>query len=150
MAATTAGFATTDLAAWPSVSLLLTFAASVGAMAGSTCGGLKLLRLIMLGRAIAWSWAAAALRPHEVMRYVVDGQAITSADAAQRVRAAATLTIGWLLLALVGLVGLFAMLHFVPEGTPTDALIFEVFAVQSNTGLSAGAIDLHAIGAGWC
>lgn len=143
MAVTTAGFAGPDLSTWPAVSLLLlTLAASGGAMAGSTCGGLKLIRILTLGKGIAWSLQAAARSPHQVMRYVFDGEAITADEATQRLRAAAALVTGWLVL---GLLGLFAMLHFVPADTPFAPLVFEVFAIQSNTGMSAGAIEPGAL-----
>jgi trk system potassium uptake protein TrkH len=143
MAVTTAGFAGPDLSAWPAASLLLlTLAASAGAMAGSTGGGLKLIRVLTLGQGIAWSLRAAARTPHQVMRYVFDGEALDAANAARRLRAAATLAAGWLIL---GLLGVFAMLHFTPANTPFAPLLFEVFAIQSNAGLSAGAIDPAAL-----
>lgn len=146
MAVTTAGFAGPDLSAWPATSLLLlTLAASGGAMAGSTCGGLKLVRMLTLGKGIVWGLQAAARTPHQVARYIFDGEVLDAEDATRRLRAAAALAAGWLAL---GLIGVFAMLHFVPTDTPFSALLFEVFAVQSNTGLSAGAIDPAALPAG--
>lgn len=46
---TTAGFATTDFSAWPSLlSMLLIFASFVGGCAGSTGGGMKVMRIILL------------------------------------------------------------------------------------------------------
>ncbi|MDT0634260.1 TrkH family potassium uptake protein [Spectribacter hydrogenoxidans] len=146
MAVTTAGFAHGDVSAWPPLTLmLLTLAVTLGAMAGSTSGGLKLARLVTLFKAIGWSLTAAARSPHQVMRYMMDGEALTRAEAGERVRAATTLTIGWLLLALAGL---FAMLHFVPADTPLGSTLFEVFAIQSNTGMSADAIDYDTLPAG--
>lgn len=49
--ATTTGFTTTDFSAWPSVApILLIFAAFAGGCAGSTAGGLKQYRVLLIGR----------------------------------------------------------------------------------------------------
>ena len=46
---TTAGFATTDFAAWPVfLPILLIFASFIGGCAGSTGGGLKVIRVFLL------------------------------------------------------------------------------------------------------
>ena len=49
--ATTTGFTTTDFSAWPSAApILLIFAAFAGGCAGSTAGGLKQYRVLLIGR----------------------------------------------------------------------------------------------------
>ncbi len=47
--ATTTGFATTDFSVWPSVApILLLFAAFAGGCAGSTAGGIKMVRVLLI------------------------------------------------------------------------------------------------------
>ncbi len=49
--ATTTGFTTTDFSAWPSAApILLIFAAFAGGCAGSTAGGIKQYRVLLIGR----------------------------------------------------------------------------------------------------
>ena len=49
--ATTTGFTTTDFSTWPSVApILLLFAAFAGGCAGSTAGGIKQYRVLLIGR----------------------------------------------------------------------------------------------------
>lgn len=141
-AATTAGFQSVDLNDWRLISQLwLLPAMTIGAMAGSTGGGLKLARLAMLYRAFLWSIRAIIRRPHEVLRFVCDGEALARADAAARVRAATMLAIGWGLLLIVGIL---ALAQVAPEGWALEQIIFEVVSAQNNVGLSSGVTSSEA------
>lgn len=135
-AATTAGFQSEDIQHWPVVSQLwLLPAMMIGAMAGSTGGGLKLARLALLYRALVWSIRAIVRRPHEVLRFVHDGEALARADATAQVRAATTLGIGWGLLLIVGIL---ALAQTAPPEWALDQIIFEAVSAQNNVGLSSG------------
>ena len=76
---TTTGYATVDFDKWPSFSkavlLLLMF---VGASAGSTGGGLKVARVLMLGKSI-WKTIIKTLHPRKVHLVRMDGRAIEPA-----------------------------------------------------------------------
>lgn len=134
-AATTAGFQSADLDEWPLISVLwLLPVMTIGAMAGSTGGGIKLARLAMLYRALVWSIRAIVRRPHEVLRFVYDGEVLTRADAAGRVRAATVLSIGWGLLLFCGIL---ALAQAAP-GWTLEQVIFEAASAQNNVGLTSG------------
>lgn len=145
-AVTTTGFQSEPLTHWhPGTLFLMSLAMLVGATAGSTGGGLKTLRVVLLYKSIVWSLAEINRRPHELVRLTFDGQALTKGDAAARVRAATTLTYAWF---LVSAVAVLVMSYAVPASTPLQVTIFDVFSAQSNVGLSAGLVgpDLSAAG----
>lgn len=138
-AATTGGFQSAPLADWhPGTLVLLCLVMLVGTMAGSTGGGLKMERVVLLYKSMRWSLAALTRRPHEVLRLTYDGVALVKADAAARMRAVTTLTIGWVCVSLLAII---ALSHCVPADTPLQSIVFEVTSAQSNVGLSTGLAD---------
>ncbi len=76
---TTTGFATVDFEQWPAFSkailLLLMF---IGASAGSTGGGLKVARVLLLGKSI-WKTIIKTLHPRKVHIVRLDGRAVEAA-----------------------------------------------------------------------
>ena len=71
---TTTGFATADFNLWPSYSrALLVLLMLMGACAGSTGGGTKVARLVILGKAI-WGEIKKLLFPRAVNRVTLDGE----------------------------------------------------------------------------
>lgn len=137
-AVTTTGFQSEPLTHWhPGTLFLMSLAMLIGATAGSTGGGLKMIRVVLLYKSIVWSLAEINRRPHELVRLTFDGQALTKGDAASRVRAATTLTYAWF---VVSALGILAMAYAVPDTTPLQITIFDVLSAQSNVGLSAGLV----------
>ena len=71
---TTTGFATSDFAAWPAVSqcvlILLMF---MGGCAGSTAGGMKCIRFLLLFKNTK-RWLRCILHPREVKLICIDGK----------------------------------------------------------------------------
>ena len=132
----TAGFQTVDIASWsPTSQLLLSFAMVVGGAAGSTCGGIKQVRFVYLLKGIVWRFRAASHRPHELVRYEVNGQALAEADANRSVETAAVLGTLWLL--LLG-IGILVLIHVTPARFTLSEVILEVASAQGNVGLSTG------------
>ena len=79
MVITTSAFNTVDYTAWPEYSkLLLVLLMMSGACAGSTCGGFKLSRLIMLVKAGRVELQRMA-HPRAVLRVEIDGKRIDTA-----------------------------------------------------------------------
>lgn len=118
----------------------------VGATAGSTGSGLKMLRLVMLYKAVRWSLAALIRPPTRgVLRLTFDSEALARDKAAARVRAVTTLTIGWFAVSAFAVV---LFVHCVPDDVPLQSVVFAVTSVQSNVGLSIGLSgpDLGAVG----
>lgn len=76
---TTTGYTTVDFEQWPSfaksILFLLTF---IGASAGSTGGGLKVSRLLLLGKSI-WKTIVRTLNPRRVNVITMNGRAVDSA-----------------------------------------------------------------------
>lgn len=132
----TCGFGTVSVESWEGgAKLLMTLAMLIGGAAGSTAGGIKLSRFVIVVKAIVWRFRRISLLPHEMMRYKVDGKIITESEANRRVEAAAVLTILWLLVVTVGIF----ILQFIEF--PTHDLIdviFEAVSATSGVGISAG------------
>ncbi|MEM8717825.1 MAG: TrkH family potassium uptake protein [Cyanobacteria bacterium P01_G01_bin.39] len=135
-ALSTCGFGTTSVESWDGgAKLLMTFAMLVGGAAGSTAGGIKLSRLVIIFKAIVWRFRRVALLPHEMMRYELDGKVIPESEANRRVEAAAVLAILWISVVVIGIF----MLQYLK--LPTYDLIdviFEVASATSGVGISTG------------
>lgn len=128
-AQTTAGFSSLPVAALdPSGQLIAIVAMLIGGSVGSTAGGLKLLRLLVLVRMAQFALRSTALAPHAVAHPRLEGRALEAAD----VQRAA---VGLLLVVGVTLVSWGA---FVAAGhAPLDSL-FEVASAIGTVGLSTG------------
>ncbi|MBE6763857.1 MAG: TrkH family potassium uptake protein [Ruminococcaceae bacterium] len=73
---TTTGFATTDFALWPAVSQsLMVLLMCIGACGGSTGGGFKVIRVLLLGKSARKEFSHM-LHPRNVKVIKVDGKAI--------------------------------------------------------------------------
>jgi trk system potassium uptake protein TrkH len=138
-AVTTTGFQSVVLSDWHTGALLLLCVVMlVGATAGSTGGGLKMLRFVLLYKSIRWSLHTFTRRPHEVLRLTFDGEALSRADAASRTRAVTTLSIAWIAVSLLAVV---LMAHSVADSVPLQSVVLDVVSAQSNVGLSSGLVD---------
>lgn len=145
-ALTTTGFGTVSLQQWSvTTHLLIVFTMIIGGAAGSTVGGIKLIRLVYLYKGLQWRLKRISLRPHQVMRYEVNGKAVSADDAGSAVETAGVLAVIWILLIMVGT---FVMLHVVPASYTLSDVIFEVASAQGNVGLSIGIVgpSLHWVG----
>jgi trk/ktr system potassium uptake protein len=73
---TTTGFGIADFSLWPlALPVVLTFAGFVGGCAGSTAGGIKVIRFIVLGKQ-AGVHVHKLIHPQAVRRLKVDGQIV--------------------------------------------------------------------------
>ena len=132
----TCGFGTVSVESWEGgAKLLMTLAMLIGGAAGSTAGGIKLTRFVIVVKAIIWRFRRISLLPHEMMRYELDGKVITESEANRRVEAAAVLAILWLLVVTVG-VFILQFIEF-PSHNLID-VIFEAASATSGVGISAG------------
>ena len=135
-AVSTCGFGTTSVQDWNSgLKLLMVIVMLIGGTAGSTAGGIKLNRFVIVVKAIAWRLRLVALLPHEMMRYELNGKVIKESEANRRVEAAAVLSILWLIVVTAGIL----ILQYLK--LPTNDLIdviFEAASATSGVGISAG------------
>jgi trk system potassium uptake protein TrkH len=126
---TTAGFSTLPVSGLSDVSkLLLVVAMSVGGGVGSTAGGIKLLRVIIVARVCSAMIARTGLSRHAVAKPRLKGQRLHE----EEIQAA------FALLVIFVVVVLASWVPFVAVGyDPVDSL-FEVVSATGTVGLSAG------------
>jgi trk system potassium uptake protein TrkH len=128
-AQTTTGFSTTAIDALaPAAKLLLMVGMLIGGSSGSTAGGVKLLRLLVVIAVLRWALGRVRMPEHAVAEPRLGGETLPVGDA-ERVLA---------LLAAYAGVGLLSWLAFLLHGyDPLDAL-FEVTSALGTVGLSTG------------
>lgn len=128
-AQTTTGFATLDCAQLaPASKLALIFSMLIGGGLGSTSGGLKVLRLMVLGKVAAAALTRTALPPHAVYAPELGGRRLGDEEVSE---AAVLLLLGLCTVAASWFV-------FVAAGyDPLDSL-FEVASATGTVGLSVG------------
>lgn len=137
-AQTDTGFSTTAVADLPASSqLVLMVSMSVGGCTGSTAGGIKLIRLLIILRLVQLALRRTAIAERAVLDAQLGGARI---DAPM---ISATLQ----LLALWIMVLLSSWMAFLALGQPPLASLFEVVSATANAGLSAGLTgpELHPV-----
>ncbi|WP_306058854.1 TrkH family potassium uptake protein [Natronococcus wangiae] len=136
-----AGFGTTAIGngteqVWTADTTLIVCAGMLtGAAAGSTVGGIKLIRAITLVKGARWR-IAGTFTPDSAVRHLdIGDRSLDEGQASKELEEAAIVLILWLIFLAVGLAVLLATL---PTEIPTEYAIFEVMSAQSTVGLSAG------------
>lgn len=95
---TTTGYATRDFALWPTFSRCILVALMyIGGCAGSTAGGMKVSRLLLLGKSLRRE-VQRILHPDRVSVIRIDGQVVEE----RNIAAAHTFQVAYLLLLIVG------------------------------------------------
>lgn len=128
-AQTTVGFSTLSVEGMdPASKLVMIFSMLVGGSVGSTAGGVKLLRLLILLRLLQLTIRSSAMPPHAVAEPYLAGQKLETDE---------MLRVLQLILLFIGIMVL-SWLPFVALGyDPLDAL-FEVASACGTVGLSTG------------
>ena len=144
-AITCTGFASvTNLSEWTeSAKLMLSFAMVIGGAAGSTAGGIKLFRAVLLYKGVGWRIKRAISTPRRVFVHKFGGKSLSKESAMDLTNEAAIISFMWVIILSVGVL-LIATLR------PSETLgnvIFEVCSAQGNVGLSTGIthIDMSPI-----
>ena len=147
-ALTCTGFASvTDIGSWTeSAKLVLSFAMIIGGAAGSTAGGIKLFRAILLYKGVSWRIKRAISTPRRVFVHKLGDKPLSKEEAMDLINEAAIISFMWAILLFVGII----VILWITPSTP-DKLgnsIFEVCSAQGNVGLSTGitSIDMNPIG----
>lgn len=133
---TCTGFQTTDVHLWPGTALgIVCIAMLIGGGAGSTAGGIKLIRIVIVVKEVSWSLMKAFL-PKRAVKPFRFGERLLDEEQMNRIISEADLIIIlWILFLFLG-VGVLS--HVVaPQYTLTE-VIFEVASAQGNVGLSTG------------
>lgn len=135
------GFGTTAIGGGTEViwttgsTLLICLGMLTGAAAGSTVGGLKLIRVVMLVKGTAWQ-IRGVFAPDSAIRRLTMGKRTLNENQVEREYTEAevvfVLWIGFLIL------GVTVFLWTVSPDHPLEYVIFDVVSAQSNVGLDAG------------
>ncbi|MEN3009783.1 MAG: TrkH family potassium uptake protein [Candidatus Bipolaricaulaceae bacterium] len=136
-AMTCTGFQTVDLARWSEAGkLLLVVGMVVGGAAGSTAGGIKVLRLATLAGGVRWQIRRLLSPPDAVVPCRLGAECYSEEEIYRRMGQAAALFFLWVAFLVAGA---FLLAQFYPPGRYTLAdFLFEVASAQSNVGLSVG------------
>jgi len=127
---TSTGLATADFDGWPQVCrVLLMSLGFVGACAGSTAGGLKIVRLLIIGRAAIVA-VQRFIRPRAIHQVRMDGQSLEEGVVASVVGYLAL----WLLVYLTG------VLYLSAHGLSTETASTAVLATLNNVGPGLGVV----------
>lgn len=140
------GWSTSDLQQWSAAALLLMALGTmvVGGAAGSTSGGLKLIRAHILIRAAMWRVRKVFLPAEAVIPFRVGEKNLTSQAMQREVADAAVLSFIYLVMMAISMVATVALAG--PEFTTAEA-IFDSVSAQGTVGLSTGVAnpDMHVV-----
>ncbi len=143
-ALTCTGFTSVEnISAWAeSAKLILAFAMIIGGAAGSTAGGIKLFRAILLYKGVGWRIKRAISTPRRVFVHKLGEKSLSKDDAMDLINEAAIISFMWVILLSVGIIITSNISStMVPEKTLGDA-IFEVCSAQGNVGLTTGITSI--------
>jgi trk system potassium uptake protein TrkH len=135
-AATCTGFGTTGIGDWSAASqLTMSFAMVVGAAAGSTVGGIKLIRLATLAKGAVFR-IQSVFYPDSAVRFLrLNGRRLSDDELSHELEEAAIIAFLWFVFLSVGLAVI--LLSVGPSFTLENA-VFEIASAQGNVGLSSG------------
>lgn len=133
-AMTCTGFQTTSLGGWSDTGkLLLVLGMVVGGAAGSTAGGIKVMRIVLLVRGVSWQLRRIVRPLDAIIPLRLGRNALPEEVAFRRIAEAAMLAFLWVGFLVLGTV---ALSHLVPARLAD--VLFEVASAQGNVGLSVG------------
>jgi len=135
-AITCTGFQSADIAAWSATGkLLVAVGMFVGGAAGSTAGGIKVMRMLVLIKGVQWRFRKITAPRGAIVPFRLGPTPVEDADVGQRLEDASLIMFLWLV--FLG-VGILVLLHFTPSEFTLSDVIFEVASAQGNVGLSVG------------
>lgn len=138
-AATTTGFQTVDLAAWSDTGKLLLIATMVvGGAAGSTVGGVKIVRALLLAKAVHWKIKEIYLPRGAYMQHRFAGRVLDRQEVEESISDTALIAFLWLVFLFLGLVAL----SWLVPARPLVDVAFDVASAQSGVGLSTGVTSV--------
>lgn len=135
-ALTCTGFQTADIHSWSEGSkLALSAAMVIGGAAGSTVGGIKLIRLILLSKGVVWKFKKVSFSPEAVIPFRLGSNLLSSEEANEDIAEAALISFLWIIFLFFGVI---ILLETVSYDYTLGDVIFEVASAQGNVGLSTG------------
>lgn len=135
-ALTCTGFQTADLYSWSEASkLTLSLAMIIGGAAGSTAGGIKLIRLILLYKGVIWKFRKVSLPSTAIVPFRLGSKTLSSEEANEEVAEAGLISFLWMVFLLLGV---YILLKTVPPDFTFGDVLLEITSAQGNVGLSTG------------
>jgi trk system potassium uptake protein TrkH len=107
----------------------------VGAAAGSTVGGIKLIRALTLVKGTVFRIRGVFYPDNAVRTFRLDGRTLNEEEATREFEEAAIIAFLWVVTLGLGLV---VLLLTVPASFTLENVVFEVASAQGNVGLSTG------------
>lgn len=128
---TTAGFATTDFSAWPAfLPILLIFASFIGGCAGSTGGGLKVIRVLLL-----------FIQGKREIDRLIHPKAVYAVKLGERAMPARVVEAVWGFFAAYALVFVIIMIALIGTGLDNITAFSATAATLNNLGPGLGAVS---------
>lgn len=135
-AMTCTGFQTANIGSWSATAkLLLAGGMFFGGAAGSTTGGIKVIRMLILMKGVQWRFRTIVSPRGAIVPFRIGATVIDEADVGRRLEDASLITFLWLVFLGVGVI---VLLHTSPPHYTLSDVIFEVASAQGNVGLSVG------------
>ncbi len=135
-AMTCTGFQSTASAYWSDTAkLMLAVGMVIGGAAGSTTGGIKVMRYVLLLKGVGWKLRKTLKPPDAIVPFRIGSKVFPEEEAWRRLEEASTIAFLWLVFLLVGILALAVLVGH--EYGLAD-VIFEVASAQGNVGLSTG------------
>ncbi len=134
-AITCTGFYTADISAWgDAAKLILSIAMIIGGAAGSTAGGIKLFRAVLLTKGVLWRTKQAISTPRRIFSYKLGGKFLSGEEYRNEVNEAAVISFLWVVFLFLGIISFSVIM---PQQDLVD-IFFEISSAQGNVGLSSG------------
>ncbi|MEF8878988.1 MAG: TrkH family potassium uptake protein [Candidatus Thermoplasmatota archaeon] len=122
-----------------SAKLIMAFAMIIGGAAGSTAGGIKLFRSILLSKGVEWRIKRAISTPRRVFVHKLGDKSLSKDDAMDLINESAIISFMWVIILSVAIV-LLSTLH---QDAKLGSVIFEVCSAQGNVGLTTGITNIN-------
>lgn len=135
-----------DSSHWsPTAQVVLAMGMVIGGAAGSTAGGIKLVRAVTAYRGTGWWFKRASLPAGAVTSFRLGEKRIPDEEANRIVAEANLITLVWILFLFLSTI---VLIHVVPSRYQLSDVFLEVASAQGNVGLTTGitAPDLHPLG----
>jgi trk system potassium uptake protein TrkH len=140
-ALTCTGFSSVEsLSNWSeSAKLLLSFGMVIGGAAGSTAGGIKLFRAILLSKGVGWRIKQAISTPRRVFVHKLGDKSLSKENAMDLINEAAIISFMWIILLSCGII----LISTIFPNETLGNVFFEVCSAQGNVGLTTGITNLE-------
>ena len=113
--------------------MLMVVGMVVGGAAGSTAGGIKILRTVLIAKGIGWQFERLVSSPNELLNFNFGKRKLDEQEARSRFLSAATVGLLWLFFLFSGVILLDLT---TPVSFTLAEVLFEVASARGNVGLS--------------